>query len=164
MQSCGSRYALPPFCRTFHAVKEYLCFMFSEVLSWPYLQSLRVRGEAANVGFACQVAAPSPPHAKFAVYVAGFCHAPLWQQCANNSLPFSSTRFSPETYLFCCQAPSNVAALGFWLFFFCPDDPHISCWQLIGVPPGQEVPQSKEMVLIFLSIRRKRNSHTPGVS
>lgn len=130
--------------------------MFSEELSWPCPWSPQGRGEAANAGFQCQVAAPSPPRAEFAVYFAAFCHAPSWQQCANHSSPFSSTWCSPETCLFCWETPFNIAAVGFWLFFFCPDDSHISCWQLIGLPLGNRSLKAKRWCLFFCLSRGKK--------
>lgn len=81
----------------------------------------------ANAGCACQVEAQSPTLVEFALYIEGFCHAPSWQQCANNSSHFSAAWCSPGTCLFCWETLSNVSAVGFWLFSFWPDDSHTSC-------------------------------------
>lgn len=117
-----SRYALPSLLLFFSYLKKYLCFMFGEL-------TLSVKSLGQRSGckhrFTCQVAAPSPLHTEFDVYIAAFCHAPSWQQCASNSSPFTSKLCSQETYLLCWNTSSNIAAIGFWLFFFCPDDSYL---------------------------------------
>lgn len=44
-----------------------------------------------------------------------------------------------------------------------PRDSHIYCWQVAGLPCGQDVPKRKENVLIFLSLKIK-NIHSERAS
>lgn len=100
-------------------LKEYLCLVFGEELSRPCLRGPWGRGEVANAGFACQLAAPSPPCAEFAVYRAAFCHVLSWQQCANNSSPFYPPDVLQKLVCFAWKLPVILQQLvsGCFIFF-----------------------------------------------